>query len=66
MRLNEHRIMFLPEYYSAGKGNIPFPALSLTPPLLERASYSPNKAPLAVHIGFQIFSALPVCLPDCF
>ena len=31
MRLNEHRIMFLPEYYAAGKGNSPFPALSFIP-----------------------------------
>ena len=30
MRLNGHRIMFLPEYYAAGKGNRPFPALSET------------------------------------
>ena len=34
--------------------------------LPERASHSPDKAPLALHIGFQIFRALPVCLPDCF
>ena len=34
--------------------------------LPERASPSPDKAPLALHIGFQFFRALPVCLPDCF
>ncbi len=34
--------------------------------LPERAGHSPDKAPLALHIGFQIFRALPVCLPDCF
>ena len=34
--------------------------------LLERASYSPNKAPLALHIGFQFFRALPINLTDCF
>ena len=32
----------------------------------ERVRRSPDKAPLALHIGFQIFRALPVCLPDCF
>ena len=34
--------------------------------LPERAGHSPDKAPLALHIGFQIFRALPVCLLDCF
>ena len=34
--------------------------------LPERAGHSPDKAPLALHIGFQIFRALPICLPDCF
>ena len=34
--------------------------------LPERAGHSPDKAPLALHIGFQIFCALPVCLLDCF
>ena len=34
--------------------------------LPKRAGHSPDKAPLALHIGFQIFRALPVCLPDCF
>ena len=32
----------------------------------ERTGHSPSKAPLALHIGFQIFRALPVCLPECF
>ena len=34
--------------------------------LPERASHSTHKAPLALHIGFQIFRALPICLPECF
>ena len=34
--------------------------------LPERAGYSSHKAPLTLHIWFQIFRALPVCLPDCF
>ncbi len=28
----------------------------------ERASHPSHKAPLALHIGFQIFCALPICL----
>ena len=34
--------------------------------LPERVGHSRDKAPLALHIGFQIFCALPVNLPDCF
>ena len=34
--------------------------------LSERASHSTHKVPLALHIGFQIFCTLPICLPDCF
>jgi hypothetical protein len=34
--------------------------------LPERAGHSPDKAPLALHIGFQIFRSLPVSFPDCF
>ena len=34
--------------------------------LPERAGHSPDKAPLALHIGFQILCALPINLPDCF
>lgn len=30
--------------------------------LPERASHSPDKAPLALHIGFQIFCALPISI----
>ena len=33
--------------------------------LPERVGHSRDKAPLALHIGFQIFCALPVNLPDC-
>ena len=28
----------------------------------EHAGHSSHKAPLALHIGFQIFRALPICL----
>lgn len=31
-----------------------------------RTSHSPGKAPLELHIGLQIFRALPINLPDSF
>ena len=34
--------------------------------LPKRTGHFPDKTPLALHIGFQIFRALPICLPDCF
>ena len=34
--------------------------------LPERAGHSPDKAPLALHIGFQISRVLPVSRPNCF